>query len=125
MRNIDFSYRRSGLYMAERDFRELYTYLELFYKTYTASETEVRVVLDTIADIYAREHRQSDPEKIMKALHNPRNAGRKPKLGVEETQCIHELARLGYSIRKISEETGIPRSTIQRKIRSETSMSHN
>jgi Helix-turn-helix domain of resolvase. len=119
------SYRRNGLFMSEFDFSELYTCLELFYKTYTACEAEVKTVLEAIENVYAREYRLSSPEQLHKVLHNPRNAGRKAKLEPAEVERIRELSGRGYSVRKIAEETGIPRSTVQRNLGPEAALSHN
>ena len=124
MKGFESDFRRNGTFMMERDLSELYTCLELFYKTYTTCEAEVRTVLEAIEDVYAREYHLSNPEQLHKVLRNPRNAGRKTKLEAIEIKRIHELSKCGNSIRKIAEETGIPRSTIQRNLRHESEVSH-
>lgn len=99
--------------MQEKDFGELYSCLACFYSTYAIEEQAVKLVLDTVAMVYASEYGHDDLSAI-KALHNPRGAGRKLKHSQDMKQRIKKLAETGLSIRQISAETGIPKSTVQR-----------
>lgn len=99
--------------MSEKDFGELYACLACFYSTYAIEEQAVKLVLDTVAWTYATEYGHGDPSAI-KDLHNSRGAGRKQKTSQEMQQSIRDLAKAGLSIRQISAETGVPKSTVQR-----------
>lgn len=99
--------------MSEKDFGELYACLACFYSTYAIEEQAVKLVLDTVAWTYATEYGHGDPSAI-KDLHNSRGAGRKQKTSQETQQRIRDLAKSGLSIRQISAETGVPKSTVQR-----------
>lgn len=109
--------RKFPLYMQAKDLGELYTYLELFGKVYDGYDAEVEVLRKGIEAIYAEEYRCGNAEGALKKLRNPREAGRKKRYGREQIEQIQELARSGMSIRKIAEETGISRSSIQRWLR--------
>ena len=112
----DYSHRRTGLCMSEHDFGETYTFLELFFQTYTVHEDDVKVVLQAILDTYILEYNRADPLRALKTLRNPRNAGRKQQITDEDMCKIKDLHNKGLSIRSISEETGISKSTIQRML---------
>ena len=99
--------------MQEKDFGELYACLACFYNTYAIEEQAVRLVLDTVAWAYAAEYGRDNASAI-KDLRNLRGAGRKQKNGQDVKQRIMELAESGLSIRQISAETGIPKSSVQR-----------
>ncbi len=99
--------------MAESDFGELYAYLKCFHSTYAIEEETVEHLLEVIAWVYAQEYDREDPMTI-RYLRNPRGAGRKQKTSQEMAKKIKELSRSGMSIRQISEETGVPKSTVQR-----------
>jgi len=99
---------------SEHDFGETYTFLELFLRTYVVHEEEVRIVLQAILDTYMLEYNRVDPIRTLKALRNPRNAGRKKQITDDKVGRIWELYSKGLSIRKIAEETGIPKSSVQR-----------
>jgi len=47
-------------------------------------------------------------------MGNPRKAGRRRKNGPEAREQIKALSAQGKSIREISAETGIPKSSVQR-----------
>ena len=113
----DYSHRRTGGCMSEHDFGETYTFLELFLRTYTVHEDDVKVVLQAILDTYVLEYNQADPVRALKALRNPRNAGCKRQTGDDAICRIRELRSEGCSIRAISEKTGIPKSTVQRVLK--------
>ena len=113
----DYSHRRTGGCMSEHDFGETYTFLELFLRTYTIHEDDVKVVLQAILDTYVLEYNQADPVRALKALRNPRNAGCKRQTGDDAICQIRELRNGGYSIRVISMKTGIPKSTVQRVLK--------
>jgi DNA invertase Pin-like site-specific DNA recombinase len=100
--------------MSEHDFGETYTFLELFLRTYVVHEEEVKIVLQAILDTYMLEYNRADPIRALKALRNPRNAGRKSQTREEDISRIRELRRNHHSIRSIAEKTGVPRSTVQR-----------
>jgi len=106
--------------MSEHDFGETYTFLELFLRTYVVHEEEVKIVLQAILDTYMLEYNRADPIRALKALRNPRNAGRRSQTREEDISRIRELRRNHHSIRKIAEETGVPRSTIQRLLNEPT-----
>ena len=99
--------------MREKDFGDLYACLACFYSTYAIEEKAVKLVLDTVAWAYASEYGHDDVSAI-KELRNLRNAGRKQKNGQDVKKRIMELAKSGLSIRQISAETGVPKSTVQR-----------
>ena len=113
----DYSYCRTGGCMSEHDFGEAYTLLELFLHTYTVHEDEVTVVLQAILDTYALEYNRKDPARVLKALKNPRNAGRKQQTRDDDICRIKDLRSKGCSVRSISEKTGIPKSTVQRVLK--------
>ena len=113
----DYSHRRTGGCMSEHDFGETYTFLELFLHTYTVHEDDVKVVLQAILETYVLEYNRKDPICALKALRNPRNAGRKQQTVDDDIRRIKHMHSKGYSIRSISAETGIPKSTIQRLLR--------
>lgn len=114
MKSHDYSHRRTGGCMSEHDFAETYTFLELFLRTYVTHEDEVKIVLQAILDMYRLEYNRADPVQALKELRNPRNAGRKRHITQEDECRIRELRYHGYSIRYIAEETGIPKSSVQR-----------
>ena len=114
MNQRDYSHRRTGLCMTEHDFGETYTFLELFLKTYTSHEEEVQIVLDAILAIYMLEYGRRNPVRALKALRNPRNAGRKPAIPDDAERTVKSLHCRGKSIRTIAEETGLSKSTVQR-----------
>jgi len=116
----DYSHRRTGGGMSEHDFGETYTFLELFLKTYVVHEEEVKISLQAILDTYMLEYNQSDPIRALKVLRNPRNAGRKSQVKEEDISRIRELRMNHHSIRSIAEETGVPRSTVQRLLNKPT-----
>ena len=103
--------------MTEHDFGETYTFLELFLHTYTVHEDDVKTVLQAILDTYVLEYNQVDPVHALKSLRNPRNAGRKQQTGDDDVCRIRGLQNKGYSVRSISEKTGIPKSTVQRLLK--------
>ena len=114
MSSHDYSHCRTGACMSEHDFGETYTYLELFLRTYDLHEEEVKTALNAILEMYMQEYNRSDPIRALKELKNPRNAGRKQQIADDDIRRIKELRSLGQSIRSISEETRIPKSTVQR-----------
>ena len=113
----DYSYRRTGGGMTEHDFGETYTFLELFLHTYIVHEDDVKIVLQAILDTYMLEYNRADPIRALKALRNPRNAGRKQQTADDDIYRIKDLHSKGLSIRSISEKTGISKSTVQRMLR--------
>ncbi len=110
----DYSYRRTGGGMTEHDFGETYTFLELFLRTYVVHEDDVKTVLQAILKTYMLEYNRADPVQALKALRNPRNAGRKKQISNEVVSRIRELHSQGHSIRCIADETGVPKSSVQR-----------
>ncbi|MBR3431187.1 MAG: helix-turn-helix domain-containing protein [Clostridia bacterium] len=114
MTSCDYSYRRTGGGMTEHDFGETYTFLELFLRTYVVHEDEVKTVLQAILEMYMLEYNREDPVRALKALRNPRNAGRKKRIANEVVSRIRELHSQGHSIRCIADETGVPKSSVQR-----------
>ena len=114
MTSYDYSYRRTGGGMTEHDFGETYTFLELFLRTYVVHEDEVKTALQAILEMYMLEYNRADPVRALKALRNPRNAGRKKHIGNEVVSRIRELHSEGHSIRCIADKTGVPKSSVQR-----------
>ena len=106
--------RAYGCCMQEKDLAELYTYLELFTKTYLCGRDAAESLLKTIRQVFSLEYACPDPEETMRRLKNPRNAGRKPRYSEAVGTHVKQLHREGLSIRDISAQTGIPRSTVQR-----------
>jgi hypothetical protein len=103
--------------MSEHDFGETYTFLELFLRTYVVHEEDVKTVLEAILKTYMLEYNRDDPIRALKALRNPRNAGRKSQVRDKDVSRIRELRKTSLSIRKIAEETGVPKSTVQRLLK--------
>ena len=104
----------SGCFMQEKDLAELYTYLELFAKTYLCGRDAAVSLMDSVRKVYSLEYACSDPVKEMRKLRNPRNAGRKPLYSDVIIAQVKQLRRAGLSIRDISAQTGIPRASVQR-----------
>jgi hypothetical protein len=94
----------SGLTMIEKDLGEPYTYLELLQKTYLCCEDEVRILLDTILQIYSMQFYRKDLVSAIHELRNPRNAGRKCTCSDADMQRVKEKSGEGLSIRKIAAE---------------------
>ena len=107
------SIRAIGCCMQDKDLAELYTYLDLFAKTYLCGRDAAVSLMDTVRKVYSLEYVCSDPDKEMRKLKNPRNAGRKPLYSGFVTAQVNQLRREGLSIRDISAQTGIPRSSVQ------------
>lgn len=110
--------RFRGLVMCEKDLSELYTYLELFHKTFTTCDQEVSVVLQAVKELYILYTGEQDENLVFKALRNPRGAGRKKKYDQAAKLRVKELSARGLSIRGISQELNISKSTIQRMLHS-------
>ena len=108
--------RVPGVHMVERDLSELYTYLELFGRTYTVCAPEVMALMQTVKDIYILQTGISDEEAVFRALRNPRNAGRKKKVTEGDSAKIKQLSGEGMTVRAIAEELHIPKSTVQRML---------
>lgn len=100
--------------MNARDLGELYTYLKLFGRVYTDCETERQAMEHGIEEIFRREYRGEDAATALQSMKNPRKAGRRRKNGPEAQEQVKALSVQGRSIREISAETGIPKSTVQR-----------
>ena len=103
--------------MTGNDLAELYNYLMLFRRTYDDAENEAESLCRVIRDIFSEQEgfvHEADAEKTMRRLKNPRNAGRKKRILPKQEQRIRELHEQGCSIRKISEEISIPKSTVSR-----------
>ena len=65
-------------------------------------------------DVSGIEDKSEDASTALQATKNPRKAGRRRKNGPEAQEQIKALSAQGKTIREISAETGIPRSTVQR-----------
>ena len=65
-------------------------------------------------DVSGIEDKSEDASTALQAMKNPRKAGRRRKNGPEAQEQIKALSAQGKTIREISAETGIPRSTVQR-----------
>lgn len=93
---------------------ELYTYLKLFGQVYTDCERERLILEHGIEEVFGREYSGRDACKALQAMRNPRKAGRRRKNGPEAQKQIRVLSGQGKTIREISAETGIPKSTVHR-----------
>lgn len=108
--------------MTEHDLAELHAYLQLFHKVYDDREDEVTGLMETVQEIFVKNSGDVRHDGVliaMKTLKNPRGAGRKSKTTPETVSRIMGMFEGGKSIRKISEETKIPKSTVQRIITSQ------
>nr|WP_027641495.1 helix-turn-helix domain-containing protein [Enterocloster clostridioformis] len=65
-------------------------------------------------DVSGIEDKSEDASTALQAMKNPRKAGRRRKNGPEAQEQIKALSAQGKTIREISAETGIPKSTVQR-----------
>lgn len=90
---------------------ELYTYLKLFGQVYTDCERERLILEHGIEKVFDREYSGRDACKALQAM---RKAGRRRKNGPEAQKQIRVLSGQGKTIREISAETGIPKSTVHR-----------
>ena len=106
--------RAFGCCMQEKELAELYTYLELFANTYLYGRDAAVSLMDSVRKVYSLEYACSDPDKEMRKLRNSRNAGRKPLYSDVIIAQVKQLRREGLSIRDISKQTAIPRSSVQR-----------
>lgn len=93
---------------------ELYTYLNLFGQVYTDCGKERQILERGIEEVFVREYGNRDTCGALWSMRNPRKAGRRRKNGPEVQERIKALSKQGKSIREISAETGIPKSTVQR-----------
>ena len=93
---------------------ELYTYLKLFGQVYTDCERERLILEHGIEEVFVREYSGRDACGSPQAMRNPRKAGRRRKNGPEARKQIRVLSGQGKTIREISAETGIPKSTVHR-----------
>lgn len=100
--------------MKSGDLGELYTYLKLFGQVYTDCERERQILEEGIEEVFSREYGSRDACRALEAMRNPRRAGRRRKNRPEAQERIKALSKQGKSIREISAETGIPKSTVQR-----------
>lgn len=100
--------------MRAKDLGELYTYLNLFGRVYTDCEEERKTMERGIEDIVRREYGYPDASAALQALRNPRKAGRRRKNGEVAREQIRQLSAQGKTIREISAETNIPKSTVHR-----------
>lgn len=110
--------------MTDHDLAELYTYLLTFNKIYDDKEKELKELTAAIRDRFVEQAAEAygeDVDAAMKRLRNPRQAGRKQSITPEQSVQIIKLHNEGKSIRKISKETNIARSTIQRHLINEKS----
>lgn len=106
--------RKSWMYMEEKDLGELYTYLELFDRTYGGYEEEVKVLLAGIEAVYKAEYPCEDAAGALRRLRNPRNAGRHMRYTEKDKDRVRALRHDRKSVREISRETGLPKSTVSR-----------
>ncbi len=100
--------------MRAKDPGELYTYLKLFGRVYTDCEEERKTMEHGIEDIFTKEYGYQDGAAALQAMRNPREARRRKKNGDGAREQVRLLAAQGKSIREISAETNIPKSTVHR-----------
>ena len=105
--------------MTDHDLSELYTYLELFSKVYGGYEAETEAIRSGILEIYTEGYRPRDADTALRELRNPRSAGRKSTLTDEQISEIVRLRSTKMSIREISAETGLSKSSVQRVLQTE------
>jgi len=98
--------------MRAEELGELYTYLKLFGQIYTDCERERQILENGIEEVFGRKYGDRNVCESLKVLKNPRKAGRRNEPETQER--IKALLEQGRSIREISVETGIPKSTVQR-----------
>lgn len=110
--------RQANVGMTAHDLAELYSYLELFERTYDTCMQETEQIKRTVWEIYREDYgRQADAvetEEALMLLKNPRKAGRKGQIEKEEMQRIAEMYKRGKTIRTIAKETSHSKSTVQR-----------
>ena len=92
------------LSMAAQDLCELYSSLELFWKTYTDCEDEAERLLQCVKSIYIGQYGVDG----LSALQNPRGAGRKSGYSEKIREQVAEMRRQGKSYRAIVRDSGIP-----------------
>ena len=114
---------RDGALMQDKDLGELYSFLKLFRNTYKVCEQEADKLLEEIRELYMLHTGVTDAEEALKELRNPRNAGRKTRIREETGVRVKELRRSGRTIREISAETGLSKSSVQRIL--QKPVSHN
>lgn len=108
-----------GVHMLGKDLGELYTYLELFNKVYGGYEEEVETIRNGILEIYTKGYWPKDADTALRELRNPRGAGRKSTITDEKTAEIVQFRKMGMSMREISAETGVSKSSVQRILEAE------
>lgn len=111
--------------MNNKDLAELHYYLSLFHDVYAIRSNEVDDLLESIKMIFEAQTGEHNPEQVMRMLRNPRNAGRKEKCSNDDLRIINALREEGRSIRQISEQTGISKSSVQRILQMKFAMSQN
>ena len=104
--------------MTDYDLAEFHRYLLLFTKTYDDCEQDIKRVSLAVEDIFFEQSRLNE-KSAMDELRNPRHAGRKKSITVEQISEIQSLHKEGLSIRKISEQMKVPKSTVQRVLSSQ------
>ena len=109
--------QQAGLVMDEKDLGALFSLLELFHKTYSCCKDTIPELLSDIAEVFRLQTNCNDPSKILRALRNPRGAGRKMKYSVDNIDHVKSLSAPGRSIREIAFMTGIPKSTVQQLLK--------
>ena len=108
-----------GVCMIDHDLGELYTYLELFNKVYGGYEAETAAIMAGILEIYTKGYRPRDADTALRELRNPRGAGRKSSITEEQISEVVRLRKANKSIREISAETGLSKSSVQRVLDSD------
>ncbi|MBQ6441257.1 MAG: helix-turn-helix domain-containing protein [Lachnospiraceae bacterium] len=109
--------KKIPLSISGKDLAELYTYLALFGNVYDGYDTEIEALRNAIEEIYAEANRCNDAEYALNKLRNPREAGRKQTCSPQQIKQIREMRRCGMSIRRIAEESGMSKSSVQRWLR--------
>ena len=110
--------RHPQLAMTNYDLAEFHRYLLLFTKIYEDCEQDIKRVSLAVQDIFFEQSHLTDTE-AMEKLRNPRHAGRKNSLNAEQISEIRAMRKDGLSIRKISEQMKVPKSTVQRVLSSQ------
>ncbi len=109
--------RRQGVYMEVGDLLELQSLLSLYEKTYSCGQEEAVALLEAVQRVLSLEYDIS-PENAKKRLRNPRGAGRKPTYTEAQSLEVKRLRKEGLAIRNIAEQSGIPKSTVERILKS-------
>ena len=108
----------ASLQLRDVDFSELYTYLELYERTYNCNLAESSKIRTHLEHCYCEKHGLKNSKEVPAIFHeisrNPREAGRKKSYTQEQENIVLQYLKNGMSIREVSRKTGISPGTVQR-----------